>query len=168
MNVIIIAACIPTLRPLFLIVFKRASASDFLAESRRRQSSYHRQPSGSDPKSDPVVTIGSRGSKAFQKYPVTRSSTRTSEDSQRSLSDKNAGTSDNTIRVSQTVCVETREVHSSSSEGGTETEWGSRGRAATGVPLSAIGKPSPPRSRERAATIEVEDNGEAVRGESMV
>lgn len=79
--------------------------------------------------------------------------------------------------MEETVCVETRELHSSSdsSEGGKEmaTEWGTpRGRAAAAVaavPLSEIGKPSPPpRSRERAVTVGAEDGGEGVKGEDMV
>ena len=174
MNVIIIAACIPTLRPLFLIICKRATASDFL--SQRRQSSYHKHPSSS---SDPSKssnqhppTIGSRGSKAFDKYPITRDLTRTSTDSQKSLSSKKARTSKNSILVEESICVETRELHSSdSSERGKETtEWGTpRGRAAAAaVPLSEIGKPNPPRSRERAVTVGAEDDGEGVKGEDMV
>ncbi|CAF9938565.1 MAG: hypothetical protein HETSPECPRED_001111 [Heterodermia speciosa] len=176
MNVIIIAACIPTLRPLFLIICKRATASDFL--SQRRQSSYHKHPSSS---SDPnkssnqhPPTIGSRGSKAFDKYPITRELTRTSIDSQKSLSSKKARTSKNSILVEETICVETRELHSSDgSRGASEEtkEWGvstPRGRAATAVPLSEIGKPSPPRSRERAVTVGTEDGGEGVKGADMV
>ncbi|KAL8794419.1 MAG: hypothetical protein Q9195_003006 [Heterodermia aff. obscurata] len=177
MNVIIIAACIPTLRPLFLIICKRATASDFL--SQRRQSSYHNHPSSS---TDPTKsgnqhppTIGSRGSKAFDKYPITRELTRTSTDSQKSLSSKKARTSKNSILVEESICVETRELHSfDDGAGGNETkEWGApssptRGRAAAAVPLSEIGKPSPPRSRERAVTVGTEDGGDGVKGQDMV
>ncbi|KAG6997768.1 hypothetical protein G7Y79_00038g075270 [Physcia stellaris] len=164
MNVIIIAACIPTLRPLFLILFNRATPSDFL--SHRRHSSYPQtDPTSAAPKSQ---TIASRGSKAFDKYPITRDLTRTSTDSQKSLSDKKPErTSKNSILVEETICVETRELHSSdSNRKGEEMEWGGRG---CGVPLSRIGEPSPRRSRERAAAvIVVEHDGEGVRGEDMV
>ena len=165
MNVIIIAACIPTLRPLFLIIFRRASASDFLNDSCRRQSSYPKEAFSSEPK---TTTAISRGSKAFDKYPITRELTRTSQDSQKSLHgiNKLERTSQNSIRVSQTICVETREMPSSS--GSEAEEWGCRGRAQAQVPLSEIGKPSPPRSRERAATVTAEHHAEEVKGEDMV
>lgn len=177
MNVIIIAACIPTLRPLFLILFKRASSSDFA--SHRRQSSYHKHPSSTDPKSSSAnpPTVGSRGSKAFDKYPITRELTRTSTDSQRSLSGKKdvERTSKNSILVEETICVESREIHTSdSSQGEGEREWGSssssrgRGGLGTGVPLSEMGKPSRSGSRERAATVTVGRDGQGVTGEDMV
>lgn len=42
MNIIIIAACIPTLRPIFLVLFKRPGAENFRASVRERgHSSYH-------------------------------------------------------------------------------------------------------------------------------
>ena len=155
MNVIIIAACIPTLRPLVLILFNRATPSDFL--SHRRHSSY--------PQTEPTTTAAksSRGSKAFDKYPITRDLTRTSTDSRKSLSSKTKErTSKNSILVEETICVETRELHSSDSERkGEEREWGGRGR---GVPMGRIGEPSP--RRERAVVVELD--GEGVRGEDMV
>ena len=42
MNVIIIAACIPTLRPLCLLVFNRPSASQYRPSLARQRSSYHK------------------------------------------------------------------------------------------------------------------------------
>ena len=170
MNVIIIAACIPTLRPLFLIIFKRASPSDFLSQSRRRQSGYPKQPSGMDPKSDTNKTVGSRDTKTFEQYPITIDLSRTSEDSQKSLSGntKVGRSSGNSIRVSQNIHVEAREIHTSSSEAEADVEWGSRGRGGTAVPLNSIGRPSPPRSRERDSTVTVEDDREGVKHESLV
>ena len=69
--------------------------------------------------------------------------------------------------MEETICVETRELHSSDSNGKREEmEWGGVGR---GVPLGRIGQPSPRRSREGgAAVIVVEHDGEGVRGEDMV
>lgn len=64
MNVIIIAACIPTLRPVFLILFKRPGASNFRASVRERgHSSYYYRTSGYD-KSNRMTT---GFSKAFDK-----------------------------------------------------------------------------------------------------
>lgn len=64
MNVIIIAACIPTLRPIFLILFKRPGASNFRASVRERgHSSYYYRTSGYD--KSKRMTTGS--SKVFDK-----------------------------------------------------------------------------------------------------
>lgn len=64
MNVIIIAACIPTLRPVFLMLFKRPGASNFRASVRERgHSSYYYRTSGYD-KSNRMTT---GFSKAFDK-----------------------------------------------------------------------------------------------------
>lgn len=49
MNVIIIAACIPTLRPIYLILFKRPGAQNFRASVRERgHSSYYYRTSDSE------------------------------------------------------------------------------------------------------------------------
>lgn len=39
MNIIIIAACIPTLRPLFLILFNRPGAAQYLSDSNKKSPS---------------------------------------------------------------------------------------------------------------------------------
>lgn len=65
MNVIIIAACIPTLRPIFLILLKRPGADNFRASVRERgRSSYYYRTSDSE-ESKKTTTRSSAPSKAF-------------------------------------------------------------------------------------------------------
>lgn len=67
MNVIIIAACIPTLRPIFLILLKRPGADNFRASVRERgRSSYYYRTSDSE-ESKKTTTGSSAPSKALDK-----------------------------------------------------------------------------------------------------
>ena len=178
MNIIIIAACIPTLRPLFLILLRRSTPSDFLPSRQNRQS-YQKHPSsdpisGSSKQSHP--TVGSRASKvlsnANKAFDAYRNHTATgSTDSTRGLDQKGpeALSNKNSILVSETIRIESREVRSGS-EGNSEDEreWGRAG-GVQGVPLSEIGKPreiSPTHGEER--TVVGEDERRVVRGEDMV
>ena len=105
MNVIIIAACIPTLRPIFLILFKRPGASNFRSNRNRHHSSYQKTPDSNDSK---PLTIGSSGAtKAFPNAPA---------NSKWSDTD---GTSTNTT----TIHVSSRECESQDNEVA-ESEWG--------------------------------------------
>ena len=68
MNVIIIAACIPTLRPVFLMLFSRPGASAFGSKRNRRHSCYQKTPGSNDSK---PLTIGSTAAtKAFPNAPA--------------------------------------------------------------------------------------------------
>ena len=98
MNVIIIAACIPTLRPIFLIVFRRPGASKFGSNRNRHHSSYKKTPDSNDSK---PLTIGSTGAtKAFPNAPANSKSSDTD------------GTSTNTT----TINVFSRECESEDNE----------------------------------------------------
>lgn len=173
MNVIIIAACIPTLRPLFLILLRRSTPSDFLPSSRQNRHSYHKHPSSSDPGSGHVPTIGSQASKALSNankaFDPYRNHTATgSTDSTQGLDTLRSNK--NSILVSETICIESREVRSGSEDGSEdEREWGGagggRGRGQ-GVPLSEIGKPRQVRTDE--ITVVREDERQGVSGEDMV
>ena len=114
MNVIIIAACIPTLRPIFLILFKRPGGSKFRSHQNRHHSSYKKTPDSNDSR---PLTIGSSGAtKAFPNAPA---------NSKWSDTD---GTSTNTT----TIHVFSRECESQDSEIA-EREWGHT--RETGMPL---------------------------------
>ena len=72
--------------------------------------------------------------------------------------------------MSETICIESREVRSGSEDGSEdEREWGGagggRGRGQ-GVPLSEIGKPRQVRTDE--ITVVREDERQGVSGEDMV
>ena len=120
MNVIIIAACIPTLRPIFLILFKRPGASNFRS-NRNRHSSYKKTPDSNDSK---PLTIGSSGTttKAFPSAPA---------NSKWSATDT---TSTNTT----TIHVFSRECESQDNET-VEEEWGHV--KETGMPLREFDGP---------------------------
>ena len=120
MNVIIIAACIPTLRPIFLILFERPGSSKFRSNRNRQHSSYKKTPDSNDSK---PLTIGSSGAtKAFPNAPA---------NSKWSDTD---GTSTNTT----TIHVFSRECDSQDNEIA-ENEWG-RIRE-TGMPLREMNEP---------------------------
>ena len=121
MNVIIIAACIPTLRPIFLILFKRPGASNFRSQGNRRHSSYKKTADSNDSK---PLTIGSTGAttKAFPSAPA---------NSKWSATDT---TSTNTT----TIHVFSRECDSQGNET-VEGEWGQA--RETGMPLREFDKP---------------------------
>ena len=87
-------------------------------------------------------------------------------DSTRSLSDKkDTVPNKNSILVSETVTVESREVGSVDEE--RECEWGAKSQM--GVPLSEIGKPREVSPEERDAITHVEvDERFGVKGEDMV
>lgn len=114
MNVIIIAACIPTLRPIFLILFRRPGASNFGSNRNRHHSSYKKTPDSNDSR---PLTIGSSGAtKAFPNAPA---------NSKWSDTD---GTSTNTM----TIHVFSRECESQDNEV-EEREWGQT--RDSGMPL---------------------------------
>ncbi|KAL8827510.1 MAG: hypothetical protein Q9191_003139 [Dirinaria sp. TL-2023a] len=178
MNVIIIAACIPTLRPLFLILLRRSTPSDFLP-SRQNGQSYQKHAS-SDPTSDSSKqshpTVGSRASKVFSNankaLDVYRNHTATqSTDSTQGLDQTGAEalSNKNSILVSETICVESREVRGGSEDSSDdEREWGRAG-GVQGVPLSEIGKPMETNSTHGdERTVIGEDERQVVRGEDMV
>jgi len=49
MNIIIIAACIPTLRPLCLVLFRRPEGDAYrLSPSKHKRSSYYKTPASND------------------------------------------------------------------------------------------------------------------------
>ena len=177
MNVIIIAACIPTLRPLFLILLRRSTPSDFRPSHQNRHSSYFKHPS-SDPTSGSSnqhpPTIGSHASKALSNankaFDLYRTHTAThSTESTRILDKQTAETSSNknSILVCESICVESREVRSPSDDlADEEREWGMvRGRQ--GVPLSEIGRPRELSPKDIIKKVREEEE-RAVQGENMV
>ena len=123
MNIIIIAACIPTLRPIFLILFKRPGADHFRASVRERgHSSYYYRTADSDG-SRKTATGSSATGKAFDKG--------TSQAITGSAEAINKDSDDGGV-----IQVESREVGSQDGETG-EGEWGHAN--GTGVPMTNIG-----------------------------
>jgi len=124
MNVIIIAAYIPTLRPLFLILFRRPGADHYL-EQRRPHSSY--QKTGESNDTNPTAVDSRAPSRVEERTTVSSGA------STRSINNKRS------IMVDDVIHVESRELESrkgSSDEG----EWGHA--KGTGVPLHEIDRPS--------------------------
>jgi len=124
MNVIIIAACIPTLRPLFLVLFSRPGSEHYC--ERRHHSSYHRTGESND--TVPTVVGSTAPSKVYD-----RRTTVSSGASTKSIHNKRS------IMVNDDILVESRELESrggSSEEG----DWGHA--KGSGVPLHDIEKPS--------------------------
>lgn len=121
MNIIIIAACIPTLRPIFVILFSRPGASAFGSKRNRRHSSYRKTPDSNDSK---PLTIGSAAStKAFPNAPVNSK-----------WSDTNCSSTNAT-----TIHVTSRECESQDNE----TEEGEWGRTREpGMPLRELDGPT--------------------------
>ena len=120
MNIIIIAACIPTLRPIFLLLSGRPGASQFRFNRNRRHSSYKQAPDSNDSK---PLTIGSAGvTKAFPNAPQNSKWSDT----------------DGTITSETTIHVVSRECESQDNERG-EIEW--EHARGSGVPLSRIDGP---------------------------
>ena len=124
MNVIIIAACIPTLRPIFLILFKRPGANQFRASVRERgHSSYYFRTADSDGSKN-TATESSATSKAFDEG-TSRAITGSAEAINKDSNDSGG-----------VIQVESREL--GSQEGETEEgEWGHAN--GTGVPMTNIG-----------------------------
>ena len=124
MNVIIIAACIPTLRPIFLILFKLPGANNFRASVRERgHSSYYYRTADSD--GSKKTPRSSAISKAFDKR-TSRARTESAE----------AINTKDSIGDGDVIQVNSREV--CSQEGETEEgEWGHAN--GTGVPMTNIG-----------------------------
>ncbi len=169
MNVIIIAACIPTLRPLFLILFRQSSPSEFRPSRQLGKSSYWKHPS-SDPNSNSsgaVPSLQTRASRALSKsnkaFDVYRNHTATGDSgSERSSGDKREILDKNAIHVRDTVNIESREV---GVEDDRQHEWGARDY--TGVPLREIRKPGEGPSLDGITAAPVDERF-GVRGESMV
>ena len=112
MNVIIIAACIPSLRPIFLVLFRRPGASNFRASVRERgHPSYYYRTSDSE-RSKRATTGISATARVFDK---------------RALGTVDGSTEDinprNTVDDGDAIQVESREVGSRDGEIG-EREWG--------------------------------------------
>lgn len=123
MNVIIIAACIPTLRPIFLVLFKRPGAANFRASVRERgHSSYYYRTADSD--GSKKTTEFSALSKSFDKR-GSRGMTGSSE----AINNKDSVNSVHAVRV------ESREVGTQEEE--IEGEWGHVN--GSGVPMTNIG-----------------------------
>ncbi len=125
MNVIIIAACIPTLRPIFLVLCKRPGAENFRASVRERgHSSYYYRTADFDG-SKRMITGSSGTSKGFDQR-ASRAMTGSTE----AINNKNSIDGDGVIQV------ESREV--GSRDGEFEEEWGHT--PGTGVPMTDIGR----------------------------
>lgn len=121
MNVIIIAACIPTFRPIFLVLFRRPGAETFRSSVRERgQHSFHYRNSKSD-RSKKTTTE----SEIFDK----RASRVTTGSREAIINDKSADGGG----VTQ---VESREV-GNQDEDAEEGEWGHT--HGSGVPLTNLG-----------------------------
>ena len=121
MNVIIIAACIPTLRPVFLMLFSRPGASAFGSKRNRRHTSYKKSPDSNDSK---PLTIGSAAStKAFPNAPANSKWSNT----------------DCTSTDATTIHINSRECESQDNEID-EGEWG-RAREP-GMPLREFDGPT--------------------------
>ena len=123
MNVIIIAACIPTLRPVFLVLFRRPGADNFRASVRERgRSSYYR---ASESHGSKKTTKGSIiSSKAFDR--ASRAMTGSTE----AINNKGS------VNGEVAVQVESRELGSRNEET-EEGEWGHVN--GSGVPMTNIG-----------------------------
>lgn len=121
MNVIIIAACIPTLRPLYLIIFRQPGAEYYVGGSRQRQQASYAKATdynnlGSTNKSN------NRGS-TIRGKPLTGRTKVSSMGNQKSVDD------DRAIMVEDTIFVESRELRGTDVEGQEEVQWGQRGQA---------------------------------------
>ena len=127
MNVIIIAACIPTLRPLFLILFKRPGASRFPLSRNRRHLTYRKTSNSSDPNPPTVGSVGAH--KAFGGHNRYSSAAGINAPQNTQFS----GT-DGTITSTTTIRVYSREVDLQDDR--EEGEWGHV--KGSGVPLSQI------------------------------
>lgn len=125
MNVIIIAACIPTFRPIFLVLFRRPGADNFRASVRERgRSSYHYRTSISDG-SKKTTTKSNADSEVFDKR-VLRARTGSTE----AIIDSKSADGGGVIQV------ESREVGSRDEET-EEGEWGHT--HGSGVPMTNLG-----------------------------
>ncbi len=124
MNIIIIAACIPTFRPIFLILFKRPGANHFRTSVRERgHSSYYYRTADSDG-SKKTATGSSATNKASDKGTL-RASTGSAEAINKDSNDGGG-----------VIQVQSRELGSQDGETG-EGEWGHAN--GTGVPMTTIG-----------------------------
>ena len=125
MNVIIIAACIPTLRPIFVVLFKRPGADNFRASVRERgHSSYYYRASNTD-RSKKLTTESSATNKVFDTR-VSRKMTGSTE----AFGNKESADDGAVIQV------ESREVGSQDGE----IELGYWGHEdGSGVPMTNIG-----------------------------
>lgn len=124
MNVIIIAACIPTLRPIFLVLFKRPGAANFRASVRERgHSSYYYRTTDSD--GSKKTTGSSPPSKSFNKR-----GSRAMTGSTEAINNKHSIDGGGVIRL------ESREIGSQEGES-EEGDWGHTN--GSGVPMTNIG-----------------------------
>ena len=124
MNVIIIAACIPTLRPIFLVLCKRPGIENFRASVRERgHSSYYYRTADSDG-TKRTITESCATSKAFDQR-----ASRTMTGSTEAINSKASVDGGDLIRV------ESREL--GSQEGDLEeAEWGHA--KGSGVPMTEM------------------------------
>ena len=114
MNVIIIAASIPTLRPLYLIIFKRPGAENYGAKS-HKPTSYARAIEYSNLSAKhKSINAGSRGSGAKLVS---------------SMGGKKAMDDNGPILLQDDVFMESRELKSKDRESQEELHWGQRGDA---------------------------------------
>ena len=112
MNVIIIAACIPTLRPIFLVLFNRPGVENFRASVRERgHSSYYYRTADSD-RSNGTIIGSYATSKAFDQR-ASRATTGSTE----AINDKSS------VDGGGLIQVESREIGSRDGEA-EEPEWG--------------------------------------------
>ncbi|MCJ1459452.1 hypothetical protein MMC28_009831 [Mycoblastus sanguinarius] len=123
MNVIIVAACIPTLRPIFLILFKRPGAAHFHTTLNER--SHTSYPRTSDSNNQSSATTASTITNKVTEKPKVVSSTASSKPMTSKIS----------IYVNDTIEVESSEVDSD------EIEWVHMNDP--GVSLSKIGRALP-------------------------
>ena len=124
MNVIIIAACIPTLRPIFLLLAKRPGAENFRASVRERgHSSYYYRTADSG--STKTITRSSVASKALD-----RGTSRAMTGSTEAINNKDS------IDGGGVIQVESRELFTRD-EDVEEVEWGYP--KGSGVPMTDIG-----------------------------
>lgn len=136
MNVIIIAACIPTLRPIFLVLFKRPGAENLRASAPERgHSSYYCRTADSDG-SKKMMTGSSAINKAFDKR-SSRAMTGSAEAINKNNSIDGGG---------GVIQVESRDLGSRDCEL-EEGEWGHL--HGTGVPMDDMQKNSKEGDRDR-------------------
>ena len=105
MNVIIIAACIPTLRPLCLVLFRRPGASHYRSSRRHRGSSRHGQ-AGSNDLEDATQSLATIARGGFEGGIDVSSA-----DSMKSIYDKKD------VMVNEPVLVEGEEVRNADDDG---------------------------------------------------
>ena len=124
MNVIIIAACIPTLRPIFLVLCKRPGIENFRASVRERgHSSYYYRTADSDGTKMTIIESCAT-SKAFDQR-ASRATTGITE----------AINSGGSVNGGDLIRVESRELGSRDGEV-EEAEWGHA--KGSGVPMTEI------------------------------